>query len=134
MTSLVAFNQNEITIENATILENKNVAYSIRKYKKNETDDTKFQESVDDILKKTNFLIKVDEDEEMYFADEEEEEDYKVKNLNPLRISPQHIRDCDIKKPEGKEPSIIKLIVNKFSSKFNKPVNSEASSDKVSKK
>ena len=72
MTSLVAFNQNEITIENATILENKNVAYSIRKYKKNETDDTKFQESVDDILKKTNFLIKVDEDEEMYFADEEE--------------------------------------------------------------
>jgi hypothetical protein len=114
MTSLINFNQNEIIIENATILDNKNVAYTIRRYTNNQQDDKTFQSNVDDILKKTKYIIN-----DYDFLDENN--DYKKLDMpKPLGIQPYHIKEIEIKKPEEKEPNLIKFFFDKFSKKSRK--------------
>ena len=114
MTSLININQNEIIIENATILENKNVAYTIRRYTNKQQDDEAFQSNVDEILKKTKYLIN---DEDLL----DDNEDYKKVDVSkPLGIQPHHIKEIEIKKPEEKEPNLVKFFIDKFSRKSRK--------------
>ncbi len=39
------------------------------------------------------------------------------REVSPLQIAPHHIRDYEIKKPNGKEPSLLKMIANKIKRK-----------------
>ena len=47
----------------------------------------------------------------------DEDDDYVKEMSKPLGIQPHHIRDSDIKKPEGKEPNIVKFLIDKLSGK-----------------
>ena len=113
MTSLINFSQNEIIIENATILENSNVSYTIRRYQNREGDDDKiFQTNIDEILNKTKYILN---DDDLFMS-----EDFIKQDVSPHQIKPLHIKDTDIKKPDEKEPNLIKFIIDKFSAKTRK--------------